>query len=275
MSEESLVVMDSEEIDGVKFEIVHYQTLKGSKDLGSAEKVFFANQAGIHLKMVRATLKNRAIIIEPGALYFMKGQLELESKIEGGIAKGLFRKITSGETLFQSTIKGTGVVYLEPSFGHFIMVPMDSDDDELIMDDGCFYCASQNISVSGAIQKNISSAIFGGEGMIQTKVKGKGVVVLTSPVPQDELITYELSKGEKLFVDGNFALMRTKDVTFSVEKSGKSLFQSITSGEGLLQTFTGPGTVWIAPTQVVYERLKIERDINTAAVGRMSSNTPT
>lgn len=98
-------------------------------------------------------------------------------------------------------------------------------------------------------------------------------MVISTPVPQEELIVYNLEVDEKLHVDGNFALMRTADVCFSVEKSGKSLFQSLTSGEGLLQTFKGPGTVWIAPTQAIYERIKRTQgiaDISTVK-GRMSS----
>ena len=70
------------------------------------------------------------------------------------------------------------------------------------------------------------------------------------------MIVYELAAGEKLSVDGNFAFVRTAGVSFQAEKSGKSLFQSVTSGEMLLQTFTGPGIVWLAPTQGIYEKIK-------------------
>jgi uncharacterized protein (AIM24 family) len=45
-------------------------------------------------------------------------------------------------------------------------------------------------------------------------------------------------------VNGHFALMRTGRIDFSVEKSTRSLLRTITSGEGLLQTFRGTGSVW-------------------------------
>jgi len=273
MNEDALIVLESEEYKGVVVEVVEYLELKGSGDLETAQKVFFANEAKIHLKFVRITLKNnKSITIEPGALYFMKGNMELGSSIEGGVARGMFRKLTTGETLFQSTIKGDGVIYLEPTFSHFMMASID--DMELIMDDGSFYAATEGVSVSGALQSNISSALLGGESMVQTSVKGTGVVVINIPVPESELIVYTLDKGEKLQIDGNFALMRTSDVTFSVEKSGKSFFQSVTSGEGLLQTFTGPGTVWFAPTQVVYDRIKVGGlEGMRSTSGKMSNNT--
>ncbi|MCI5116840.1 MAG: AIM24 family protein [Candidatus Electrothrix sp. LOE1_4_5] len=247
-----LEVIETEQVPGAKFEVVQYKFLKGSESLYVAEKMFFARQADIHLKMIRITLEKSEIQIEPGALYFMKGNLWLESSTQS-LSKGLMRKFTTGETLFQSRIKGTGEIYLEPSFGHYSL--FNIDNDALIVDKGAFYCASGDLDVSAKLQGNVSSALFGGEGLFQTQIQGTGVVVLVSPVPASELLMYELAPGEKLSVDGSFAFARTAGIDFRAEKSGKSLFQSVSSGEGLLQTFTGPGLVWIAPTEQVYNRL--------------------
>lgn len=60
---------------------------------------------------------------------------------------------------------------------------------------------------------------------------------------------------ETMQVDGNFALLRTGNIVFSVEKSSKSWLATSVSGEGLLQTFHGTGQVWLAPTQGIYDRL--------------------
>lgn len=266
-------VVESESIPGAVLEVVQYKALKGSDDLDVAEKVFFANQADIHLKMIRVKLDKSELLIEPGALYFMKGALQLESSAQGGIAQGLMRKFMTGETLFQSRIKGSGEIYLEPGFGHYLLVNVDND--ALIFDKGVFHCASAGLEVSAKMQQNVSSALFGGEGFFQTQVKGSGVVVLNSPVPVSELLMYDLAAGEKLSVDGNFAFARTAGVSFHAEKSGKSLFQSVTGGEGLLQTFTGPGIVWIAPTQGVYDKMKLQNSIANLSHAQGSMGTRT
>lgn len=266
-------VVESESISGAVLEVVQYKALKGSDDLDVAEKVFFANQADIHLKMIRVKLDKSELLIEPGALYFMKGALQLESSAQGGIAQGLMRKFMTGETLFQSRIKGSGEIYLEPGFGHYLLVNVDND--ALIFDKGVFHCASAGLEVSAKMQQNVSSALFGGEGFFQTQVKGSGVVVLNSPVPVAELLMYDLAAGEKLSVDGNFAFARTAGVSFHAEKSGKSLFQSVTGGEGLLQTFTGPGIVWIAPTQGVYDKMKLQNSIANLSHAQGSMGTRT
>ena len=64
----------------------------------------------------------------------------------------------------------------------------------------------------------------------------------------------ELS-GEKLSVDGRFALARTAGLTFEVQKATRSIMGSLSSGEGLLNTFSGTGTVLIAPVPNVYQNL--------------------
>ena len=79
--------------------------------------------------------------------------------------------------------------------------------------------------------------------------------MLASPVPAVEIRCVELT-GDKLSVDGNFAVMRTGNVEFTAAKSSKSLMGTVTSGEGLLQTFSGHGRVWIAPTQSIYATLE-------------------
>lgn len=270
---ENFTVIESQQISGAIFDIVRYEKLLGSDDLNVAEKIFFANQANIYLKMVRVTLQNSELLIEPGALYFMKGHLELKSTTGGGLAKGLMRKFLTGETLFQSRIKGSGEVFLEPSFGHYLVFNIENDG--LIFDKSAFYCASTGIEIGAKLQSNISSALFGGEGFFQTHAAGTGVVVLVSPVPVAELVVYELAAGEKLSVDGNFAFVRTASVSFHAEMSSKSIFGTVVSGELLLQTFTGPGMVWVAPTQGVYDKMKRPYGVSTVSHNQGSAGTET
>ena len=122
------------------------------------------------------------------------------------------------------------------------------------------------------MQGTVSSAIFGGEGLFQSHIAGNGVAVLYSPVPKEEIVKYQLN-GDKLFVDGNFALLRNEAVQFKVERSSKKLVGSLVSGEGLLQTFNGQGEVWIAPTQGVYEKLTSTRGMASFADNPTSAGT--
>lgn len=253
--ENNITVIDKASYDDVEFEVVAYNDLQGAQSIDTAMGLFFANQAGLKMKQVRIKLNNATVKTEAGALYYYKGSIKSKANV-GGVG-GLFKKAVSGTITNESTIKpsysGSGEILLEPSYKHYIM--MELDNDSIIVDKGMFYCCSDDINIKGSMQKNISATLLGGEGIFQIELYGSGIVVLECNVPKDELVEIDIKQGEELKVDGNFAIARTKGVEFSVTKSDKSLFGSAINGEGLLNTFSGQGKVWIAPTQPMYERM--------------------
>jgi uncharacterized protein (AIM24 family) len=266
-------VIDEAEGDGFKVEILCYPKLGGAKDHQTAANIYFADRAGMRLKQVRITLSDGEAIAESGALHFMLGQIQMESKIGGvsGLGKAMMNKFVTKEAAIIPRYRGTGQIYLEPSFSHFLVHRLSGD--EVIAEKGMFCCGQGSLEVGSAIQKNVSSALFGGEGLFQTRIKGLGICVFESPVPADEVLKIDL-KDDTLRVDGNFALMRSGRIEYSVERSTRSLVGSLTSGEGLLQTFRGTGSVWLAPTQEIYEILQTSGMTALKAAPR-SSNTAT
>jgi len=244
----NLFVSDFLETPEVKFEVLTYRSLAGSDNLAVANMIHKAQHSGVRLKQVRITLHNSEVILEAGALHFQQGNITIESKI-GGVG-GLFKKAVSkkltDESAFKPTYRGSGEIYLEPGFGHFILLPLE--DEEIVADKGMFLACQSSVEVGVATQKGLATGLLGGEGFFQTKLSGKGICVLQSPVPVKEIIKVSLN-DDTLQVDGNFALLRKGNVEFMVKGATKSLIGSMTSGEGLLQTFHGTGEVWLAPTQ--------------------------
>ncbi len=119
--------------------------------------------------------------------------------------------------------------------------------------------------------KNLSSIAFGGEGLFQTKLSGTGIALLELPVPQEEIIEYNLN-NETLKVDGNFSVLRNGKINFTVEKSTKSIIGAATGGEGLLNVYRGTGTVWVLPTKSIYDKLKIG-GVSLVNASKKGSNT--
>ena len=273
MNEDAFEILNSETVDDADVELLEYPELKGSADIRASQNLYYARQSGMRLKLVRLRLNNSHARVEPGALYYMKGDLEMKASSGGGLMKGLKRKMLSGETFFVNEIHGTGEIYLEPTFGHFLIHKITKDEGALIVDKELFYAGTAGLDVTAVAQKNVSSALFGGEGLFQTKVEGDGILVLYSPVPAEEIQKIELN-NEKLSVDGNFALMRSGNIDFKAEKSSKSWVSTSVSGEGLLlQTFQGTGSVWVAPTQTVYEKLSTPGGLEQLA--RVPGGSPT
>lgn len=252
---------------GTTFEILEYRPLSGSEPLSIAQPVHALNRAGVRLRQLRVRLTSDAVRTEPGALQFLKGSIEMESTTGsgaglGGLMKGALAAARTGETLFKPLYRGSGDLYLEPTFGHFW--PIELKGETLFADQGLFFCCEDSVKVEAHKVESLSARMAGGEGRYQTKVSGAGMVVFRIPVPRNEIVELTL-ENETVQVDGSFALLRTGEVHFSVEKASKTLAGAVTSGEGLLQTFRGSGKVWVAPTQPLYASI--------ASIGKVQGGT--
>lgn len=198
------------------------------------------------LNMVKVELENAAFRYEAGAMHYMKGDLELESKIPS-VGK-IFKSMITKEKIVKPVITGTGTVFLTPSFGEYTI--LDLQNDEWILDRGAYYASEMNIEI-GAFTNSAIGALFSGEKWFQTVVAGTGKVIITSAGPLEEV---ELNNG-KLIVDGAFAVARTSGVDLKVTKATRGIFSTIISGEGLVNTLSGTGKVLIAPVDNYFNSL--------------------
>lgn len=246
-----------------KFQILEYENLDGAMDVQTALGLNIMRESGIRLKQIRIILEDSSVKLEPGALSYMKGKIEIKSKQGGliGFGKKIISSRLTGETAFRPTYSGTGEIFLEPSFGHFALLELEYD--EIIVSDNMFYACEESLEINAAIQKNVSSAFLGNEGLYQTKIEGSGIVALKIPVPETEIFKCILI-NDTLRVDGNLAILRTGNIEYSVEKSSKSIIGTAISGEGLVNVYRGTGEVWLMPTKGVYKDLKLNgiSDIN-------------
>jgi uncharacterized protein (AIM24 family) len=247
-----------------KFQILEYVSLKGATDFKSAIGIKHLRDSGVTLKQVRILLNDSAVKMQVGALSYMKGDITIKNVVAGpvGLGKRLFAKKVTGDNIIKPIFEGSGEIFLEPSFEHFTLIELF--DEELILDDGLFYACEEDVEVTISMKKNVSSIVFGDNGLFEVKLKGSGVVVLKIPVPENEVVRCKLF-NERLAVDGDFAILRSASINFSVEKSGNSLVGSVLNGEGLLNVYEGVGEVWLLPTKNIYEEIKeynLEDDID-------------
>lgn len=211
------------------------------------------------LRLVKVTLQNETVRTESGALYYMRGNIIMESKAPS--AGGFIKALATGENIFRPTYTGTGELYLEPSFSGYHILELGGS--EWILDSGAYWASDGSVEV-GVERNKLISGLVGGEGLFQTKVKGRGKVVMVAQGPVEEIQL----KNDKLVVDGNFAIARTTSVNYRVDKATKSIFGSVTSGEFLVNTFEGTGTVLLAP--IPYWQVQLVRQI-TASIPTKSS----
>ena len=78
-------VIETLETADATIDVLQARELAGSSDARSAEQLFFVSQAGMRLKKVRIKLRKSKVRVEPGALYFMHGDLKIAASTGGGL----------------------------------------------------------------------------------------------------------------------------------------------------------------------------------------------
>jgi len=189
-------------------------------------------------QMPRLSLDNAEVIVEAGAMHFMRGDLQMEAAAPS--VGGFLKSKLTGERAVRPRYRGTGELYLEPTFGECHVLELRNE--EWILDRGAFLACETGVEL-GVFSNKAMTGLFGGEGLFQTRVKGSGKVLILAPGPLQRLDL----ENDTLVVDGSFAVARTPDLQYQVEKAAKGIFSSWISGEGIVNTFRGSGTVLIAP----------------------------
>ena len=164
--------------------------------------------------------------------------------------ENIFGKALRGQVSGESAIKpeytGDGILVLEPTYKHILLIDLDEWGNSIVLDDGLFLACDSRLKHKAVMHANISSAVAGGEGLFNLGINGSGILCLESLSPKEELIEVTL-KDDVLKVDGNMAIAWSGTLDFTVERSGKSLIGSAASGEGLVNVYRGTGKVLMAP----------------------------
>ena len=196
---------------------------------------------------VQISLRGGSVLFEPGAMHFMKGDLEmtLDTPADGGGIGGFFKRaatsIASGESMLKPRVTGTGDVFLEPTRKHLFLVELN--DSTFICDQGLWVAADGAMAVDGKVN-TLSAAANSGEGVVMPRVQGKGVVLIESPVPKEKIMVVELN-DETLTVDGPYVMAFWGDIEFTTRKAAKGVLATVGTSEGYVNTYTGSGTLWI------------------------------
>lgn len=229
------------------FTVVEYQ-----RDLSvlpmDAQLAYYCNEMNVRKRQVICDLSKANITLQAGAMQWMVGNVNATTGIKG--VGDLFSKAMRGKVTGESAIKpeytGDGLLVLEPTYKHIILMDVAEWNGSVVLDDGMFLACDSNLKHKAVMRSNLSSAAAGGEGLFNLGVMGEGVLCLESQCPREELVEITLH-NDVLKIDGNMAMAWSGSLEFTVERSGKSLIGSAASGEGLVNMYRGSGKVLMAP----------------------------
>ena len=245
--------MDNDDVKTIDslgpFTVVEYQRdLSVTPD--NAAMAYYSNAMNVRKRQVLCDLSKAQITLQAGAMQWTVGNVNATTGIKG--VGDLFGKALRGGVTGESAIKpeytGNGLLVLEPTYKHILLVDLADWNGSIVLDDGLFLACDSRLKHKAVMRSNVSSAVAGNEGLFNLGIQGNGVVCLESACPKEELVTISL-QDEVLKIDGNMAIAWSGSLDFTVERSGKSLIGSAASGEGLVNVYRGTGKVLMAPVR--------------------------
>lgn len=230
------------------FQVIEYQ-----RDLSvsphSAITAYYSAQMNVKKRQLVCRLAQARVTIQAGAMQWMLGNVNATTGVKGvgDLLGKAVRGKASGESAIKPEYTGDGILVLEPTYKHLILMDAADWGGSVVLDDGLFLACESTLQSKTVMRSSLSSAVAGGEGLFNLSLNGSGVFCIESDCPKEELIAITL-QNDVLKVDGNYVIAWSKALDFTVERSGKSLLGSAASGEGLVNVYRGTGKVLMMPT---------------------------
>jgi len=202
----------------------------------------------VRKRQVICDLRKSDVTLQAGAMQWTVGNVNATTGVKGVgdlLGKALRGSVT-GESAIKPEYTGEGILVLEPTYKHLLLIDVSQWNGSIVLDDGLFLACDASLKHRAVARSNISSAVAGNEGLFNLGIMGNGILCLESPCPKEELVEINLT-DDVLKVDGNMAIAWSGSLEFTVERSGKSLVGSAASGEGLVNVYRGTGKVLLAP----------------------------
>ncbi|QWW19418.1 AIM24 family protein [Schaalia sp. 19OD2882] len=128
-----------------------FSVLEYAKDLSvnaqSAQQAYFEAQMNVRRRQVLIELGGGTATVQAGAMQWMAGQVALTSGVKGAgdLIGKMFRGAVIGESAVKPQYAGTGVVVLEPTTKHVLLVDLSQWGGGIVVEDGMFLASEGGI----------------------------------------------------------------------------------------------------------------------------------
>jgi len=200
--------------------------------------------------------KGESIYAERGAMVSMDTTLELKGEVRGGMLGALARRLTTGESFFQQTMvatNGDGDALFSPNLPGDVMV-LECGKRQFRLNDGAFLAADTSLEVKIKNQ-GIGQALLGGTGgFFIMETAGHGNLAIAG---FGALFAMDVKPGSDTIVDNTHVVAWDASLSYNISASTvqrgffSGLVNSMTSGEGMVNRFSGSGQVIVASRNTV------------------------
>ncbi|MBN1620364.1 TIGR00266 family protein [candidate division WOR-3 bacterium] len=202
--------------------------------------------AKIHLE------KDESITGESGAMVGMTPNIEIKSEMGGG-KKGIggFVKAAArsfaGESFFQTkytALNGPGEIILAPA-GVGDITAIELKEQSFMVQSGSYLASTPGLQIDTKFTGGKS--FFAREGLFMMKITGTGTLIVSSFGAIHEV---NIQPAEDYVVDNGHIVAFDANIPYTIEKAAKGFISSVTSGEGFVCKYKGPGKIYLQTRQI-------------------------
>ncbi len=186
--------------------------------------------------------------IESGSMVYSRGVeltggLNTKKKGLGGVISAIGHSIASGESMFVTTATGTApdgeIAVAPPVPGKIVELKVDAAS-RYRLNTGAFLACDETVGYELAKQ-GVSKALLGNTGgLFVMEMNGTGSVLVSA---FGDVLALDVTAASPLTVDNEHVVAWDASLDYSIEAASGMI--GFTTGEGLVNTFTGNGRVYI------------------------------
>ncbi len=185
-------------------------------------------------------------VAQPGAMLCMDPGFEVTAAVGGAVAKrgafGGLGSMLAGESFFRANYRarrdGQTIAFAPEHSGDIVHVALDGQTGWLVSR-GAYLAHLRDVDLS--VRFEGVRGLVTRTGMFLLHASGEGDLFCAS---HGSAVSRELGEGERFVLDNRFVVAFTDGMRWEAVKVAESIGASLFSGEGMVNRFTGPGTVW-------------------------------
>jgi uncharacterized protein (AIM24 family) len=217
----------------------------------AALRMVHAATVPVTYRQVCLRLTGGGALLKPGAFQYAKGSIGADIQKNASTGGWLARRGTTAtniDSTYSNRFTGEGEIWTEPSDRHFVTMAINGPDDALLLDAEAFYACDSAIDISTHVHGSVQGVVPG-DGPVQPKLSGRGVVVMQSPVPASEIEIVTLGGDDELTVHGNLMLAYSAALEVTLKPLVREMPSAMRTADSLVYTVRGQGKVLLMPTR--------------------------
>lgn len=189
--------------------------------------------------------EGESVVSQPNSMLTMTAGIQIKATVGRGKKPGFvsgFRSLLGGESFFVAEFRaksdGQTLTLAPDSYGDIIVVDL-KDAGGFYLTRGSYLANTGDCDLTtkyGGIKGVMSK-----KGLFLLHARGEGIVFCQT---YGAVVEKVLTDGELFFVDNRFVVAFSDTVTYQLVKATDSVKDSLMSGEGLVNRYTGPGRLY-------------------------------